>query len=416
MKKFFTVTIFTGLLALSKMLAGFIVAKAVAIYTGPSGIAILGQLQSFNNVINSVVSAPVGNGLVKYTAKYHDQGYQTCKPWWKASIQLALLICSIAVPLLVFMSQNISEWLFATSDYKRYIVIFSLMLPLTTIGTMIGSIINGQQNYKRFIFLGIASVIFSTAIMLLAIKLAKLEGALIAVALQGGAIGIIMVITSLNQEWVKYLRINTRIDSKKIKDILSYILMAIVVALCSPTALIIIRKILVNETGWNIAGQWQAVWKISEAYLAILSIALSTYFLPRLSSLKSGNEVKSEVVKTFFLVLPLASVMAFFVYIFRDTAIKLIFTDDFFPARDLFLVQLIGDVIKISSWVLAFPMLSQGKARWLISTEIIFSSLFILASWCLILKYGVHGANYAYLITYTIYLLFMAVNLSKITR
>lgn len=416
MKKFLSVTIFTGLLALAKMLAGFIVAKAVAIYTGPSGIAILGQLQSFNNVINSLVSAPVGNGLVKYTAKYHEEGYEKCQPWWKASIQLSILICSITIPLLILISHNLSTWLFNSSDYKKYIIIFALLLPLTSLGTMINSIINGQQDYKRYITLGIISVVFSTIIMLIAVHFAKLEGALIAVALQGGAIGIIMLLSSINQKWMKHLYIDTEINRGKLKDISSYIVMAVVIALCSPTALIIIRKLLVNNTGWVLAGQWQAVWKISEAYLAVLSIALSTYFLPKLSALKTGNEVQSEVLKTFILVLPLASAMAITVYLFRDVAIKVIFTSEFYPARDFFLIQLIGDVIKISSWVLAFPMISQGKTRWLVSTEITFSTLFVLTSWVLISIYGVHGANYAYLVTYTFYLFFMAINLSKITR
>lgn len=416
MKKLLSVTVFSGLLALAKMLAGFIVAKVVAVYTGPSGIAILGQLQAFNSVVTSLTSAPVGSGLIKYTSKHHEEGFNKCQPWWQASIQLTLLICCITIPALIMLSGYISYWLFGTEEYERIIIIFSLLLPITTLGTMINSIINGQQNYKRYIILGVVSVIFSTSIMVLAVYFSKLQGALIAVSLQGAVIGIIMFVSSLKQEWIKYLTVGSSFNKEKIKDITQYIIMAVVIALCSPMALIVVRKLLVSEVGWNYAGQWQAVWKISEAYLAILSIALSTYFLPKLSSLKSGADVKREVFTTFIYVLPVASIMALIVYLMRDVTIKVIFSESFTIARDLFLVQLIGDVLKISSWVLAFPMISQGKTKWLVSTEIAFSILLIGLSWFMIGDYGVHGANYAYFTTYAIYLLFMSIVLPKITH
>lgn len=416
MKKLLSVTVFSGLLALAKMLAGFIVAKVVAVYTGPSGIAILGQLQGFNNVITNLTSAPVGSGLVKYTAKYHEEGFAKCQPWWKASIQLTMLTCCIVIPLLIILSGNISRWLFGGEDYSIIIITFALLLPLTTLGTLINSIINGQQNYKRYIVLGATSVSISTVIMISAVYVANIKGALVAVSLQGSVIGLVMLITSLKEKWIKYISFDINIDREKVKDITQYIIMAVVIALCSPMALIAIRKILVNEVGWDLAGQWQAVWKISEAYLAILSIALSTYFLPKLSSLKSGGEVKREVIKTFVLVAPFACALALAVYLLRDITIDIIFTSDFSPARNLFLVQLIGDVFKISSWVLAFPMISQGKTRWLVSTEIIFSILFVALSWWFITTYGVHGANYAYLTTYILYFILMAISLPKIAR
>ncbi|MGQ7112799.1 O-antigen flippase, partial [Escherichia sp. TWPC-MK] len=43
MKKMLAVTMSTASLTFYKILSGFIVAKIVAIYTGPSGIALLGQ-------------------------------------------------------------------------------------------------------------------------------------------------------------------------------------------------------------------------------------------------------------------------------------------------------------------------------------------------------------------------------------
>ncbi len=44
------------------------------------------------------------------------------------------------------------------------------------------------------------------------------------------------------------------------------------------------------------AGQWQAVYKISEVYLGIITIALSTYFLPKLSTLKNTDLILADSI------------------------------------------------------------------------------------------------------------------------
>ncbi|HGU0837039.1 TPA: O-antigen flippase, partial [Escherichia coli] len=59
MKQLLSVTVFSGLLTLLRMGAGFLVAKIVAVYTGPSGMALLGQLQSIASSLSGVVNAPV---------------------------------------------------------------------------------------------------------------------------------------------------------------------------------------------------------------------------------------------------------------------------------------------------------------------------------------------------------------------
>jgi len=314
------------------------------------------------------------------------------------------------------MSGNLSQWLFGNRDYTHIIVITSLMLPFATLGTLCNSIINGQQNYKRYISLGAISVTFSTIVMLFFVYYGNLKGALLALAIQNGCIGVILLLASLRQKWFKYIAFSTKFDRKKISDISNYVIITIVTALGLPLALIGVRKILVSYVGWDVTGEWQAVWKISEAYLAVLSISLSTYFLPKLATLKTNIAIKSEVYATLKLVFPLALFLAICVFVLKDFALKILFTANFAAARDLFFVQLTGDVIKICSWVLAYPMLSKGKTKWIISTEIVFSITLILFTWIFVIHYGVHGANYAYLLNYSLYFLLMLISLPRVIR
>ncbi|HDS3482807.1 TPA: O-antigen flippase, partial [Escherichia coli] len=62
MKKFLQVTILSAIYTFIKMIAGFIIGKVVAIYTGPSGVAMLGQVQSLITIVAGTTSAPVSTG------------------------------------------------------------------------------------------------------------------------------------------------------------------------------------------------------------------------------------------------------------------------------------------------------------------------------------------------------------------
>ncbi|EHA4924918.1 TPA: O-antigen flippase, partial [Escherichia coli] len=56
MKKFLQVTILSAIYTFIKMIAGFIIGKVVAIYTGPSGVAMLGQVQSLITIVAGTTS------------------------------------------------------------------------------------------------------------------------------------------------------------------------------------------------------------------------------------------------------------------------------------------------------------------------------------------------------------------------
>ncbi|MFL4183045.1 O-antigen flippase, partial [Escherichia coli] len=71
--------------------------------------------------------------------------------------------------------------------------------------------------------------------------------------------------------------------------------------------------------------------------------------------------------------------------------------------ESFFFIQLCGDVIKIISWLMSYPMLARGDVKWYISSELLFAILFSLLSLFFVRTFGINGANYAYLISYSIY-------------
>lgn len=416
MRRLLKVTAMTGLLTLLKMAMGFVIAKVVAIYTGPTGMAMLGQVQSMVGSLNGVINAPVGSGIVRYTAEKKELGFEACAPWWRAAVHWVLIISAITIPSGLLLAEHIANWLFQDRALAWIVMATVCVLPLSAIGTLCNSVINGQQLYRRYVGLGMLSALISGGVMLTMIVMANIQGALLAAAVQAALIGLVMLIANLRQPWlrVQYWWGSTTKEARK--AIGGYMLMAITTALTLPISLILVRTILVDQVGWEAAGHWQAVWKISEVYLGVITMALGTYYLPRLSSLVGVEAIVNEIHRTALVIIPIVAVMALGVYLLRDVAIWLLFTEEFRSARDLFAIQLCGDVIKISCWLYAYPMLSRGATKWFMGTEIIFSLSFVTLAYIFVGNIGLKGANVAYLVNYSICFLSIFLNVRVFAR
>ncbi|MDX7692327.1 O-antigen translocase [Aeromonas caviae] len=416
MKRLFKVTAMTGLLTLLKMAMGFVIAKVVAIYTGPTGMAMLGQVQSIVGSLNGIINAPAGSGVVRFTAEYKEQGFDACAPWWRAALQWVLIISAIAIPVGLLFAKPIASGLLKDVNLAWVVMATVIVLPFAAIGTLCNSVINGQQLYRRYVGLGMLSALISGCVMLGMIAWKNIEGALLATAVQAALIGVVMLITNLRQPWFKLRYWWGAVEPKARKDICGYMLMAITSALTVPVSLILVRNILIAQVGWDATGQWQAVYKISEVYLGVITMALGTYYLPRLASLTSVDAIVSEINKTAKVIIPIVAFMALGVYLLRDVVISLLFTESFRSARDLFAIQLTGDVIKIASWLYAYPMLSRGATKWFLGTEIIFSISVVTLTYFLVSKMGLKGATVAYLVNYSVYFLIVKLNIKRFSR
>lgn len=407
MRKLISVTLFSGLLTLLRMSSGFVIAKAVAIYTGPAGVAMLGQVGSFVTAINGIVTAPVGNGLVRYTSEHHTNGFDACAPWWRASLRWMAGLLVLTMVVAVLMAEPLSLWLFQDVRYSWLLVVAALVLPLSSLNTLCGSVINGQQQYKRYILLGAISVVLASALALVFIYYFRLPGALLAACVFTALSGCIMLAGSFRQPWFRWRYWFGPTGSAEMAGIRSYLVMAMTSAICSAGSLLLTRNILIAHVGLVQTGYWQTVYKISEVYLGVLTMALATYYFPRLAAAATPSDAFAEIFTTAKVILPFAALCGLIIYFSRDLAITILFTDEFRPARDLFAVQLVGDVFKIVSWLFAYAMIARKETAWFLGTELFFSTSLPLLVWLLVDDFGVHGANIAYLINYAMYFIFL---------
>ena len=164
----------------------------------------------------------------------------------------------------------------------------------------------------------------------------------------------------------------------------------------------VISQISATEAGW-----WEAMNRISNMYLMVITTSFTVYYLPRLSEITDKRELRSEIFRSYKVIIPCLLGGFALIYLLRFVVIHLLFTPDFLPMENLFAWQLAGDFFKITSWLLAFLMVAKAMTRWFVTTEVVFSLLFVGLGLLFMQMNGVVGITQAYFVNYVVYLAFM---------
>lgn len=408
-----------GIAVLIKTATMFILNKILAIYVGPSGYAAIGQFQNFIQIVTTFAGGAINTAVIKYTAEYYDEEKKQ-RIVWKAAGSIILLFSILIASLILIFQRPLSFYIFHSYEYQSIFVWFAIFLLFFNFNALFLAILNGKKEILKLVIANIAGSLFSLAITsVLAIKY-QLYGALVALSIYQSIAFFITLILCYKSDWFKLSYLFGSIDSTIARRFGAFALMALTSAICVPLSQIFIRSYLTGEFGVNYAGYWEAMIRLSGGYLMLVTTTLSVYYLPRLSELSAISDIKKEVYQGYKLIFPLALLGALSVYFLRDWIIGVLFTDSFLPMRDLFLWQMIGDSLKIGSWILAYLMLSKAMTKLFIITEVIFASTLVGLTYICTKLFGFEGASIAYLVNYALYWIVMGTfifrNLGKIQK
>lgn len=404
-------SILSAISTLIRVITGFISIKVVAVYVGPSGLALIGQMQNFITMMGSVASAGVNSGVVKYTAEHYESKEIKQKIWSSALKISFVLIIPLAIAI-VFLADFISIKLLNTAEYGSIFILFAITVVFFVLNGLLTSILNGQKEIKKLTLLNIVGSLFGLAVTILLVINYQLYGALIAGIISQSIVFFVTLSFVLKSSWFKLSMFLGSMDKEYRNKLLKYSAMTLVSATMVPLSHMYIRDYIGTNIGWDEAGYWQAIWRISEIYLMLITTTLGVYYLPKLSSIQDKSELRAELLYGYKIIMPIVMVMAFGMYIFRDLIIQILFTEAFSPMAELFLYQLIGDVIKIAAWLLGCIMIAKAMTKLFIFSEIFFAFSFVILVVLFIDLYGLIGVTMAFATNYFIYIIFLYFNLN----
>lgn len=393
---------------LIKVITNFISIKVVAVIIGPSGVALLGQLSNFSNVLLKISSGGNNSGVTKYIAENKDNRENVIKIIGTSSLISFYLSIVCGIILICFSSYFANIILDDNKEkYNSIFIIFGITIFLYAFNAKLLAILNGFKQYRKFIVVDIITSIVGLIFSVVLVLVWGVYGALLASVTYQSIVVIFALFFVLKNYWFKFRFFFSGFDRIMAIKLSFYSIMTFVSALTVPVSQILVRTRIKDKFSLNEAGIWEGMNKISGMYLMVITTALGIYYLPKLSELKEQSHIRKEILKTAKLLLPIVLVMSFSIYFLRDLIIKIAFSNEFHSMSDLFIYQILGDFFKIFSWLLAYLMLAKTMTIAYVFTEVFSSICWVLMSFYLVNYFGYQGATIAYAIIYFISFILM---------
>lgn len=359
----------SGIQSVLQLGLSFVSIKVTAVYLGPSGLAIVGQLNNFIGLVQGGIGSAIQTGVVKLTAESEGDNERQLRVW-RTGFRMALLFGMFAAIAMMGAARPISAWLFDTSDYWPVIVLAGPCLVLGILGAVFTGILNGLKRIRELALVTIFTTLVGAGLFIPLAYRFGVWGGLIGTTLSVAGMFIVGWAVLSRTRVLGAHSLRAHWDAGVAREIVRFYPMLLAHAAVSPFALILVRNIITDALGIDAAGYWQAAWRVSDMYTLVLITALSFYLMPHLSSARSEDSFARELFGITYKVVLLTATAAVGIYVLRDTVIAIVFTHDFLPVRDLFAWQLVGDVLKMASWPLRVALVIKMRTRWYIALEV----------------------------------------------
>lgn len=400
------ISVLTCIATMIGVICNFITAKIIAFFLGPSGLALISQFQNFTQIAQNCSGGMFGHGIVKYVSEYRNEEDKKA-----AIISTAFLISigsSVLFSLIIFFFRNIfSKNILHDAHYAGIIGIFSFSFTFYVLNAFFIEVMNGERDIKKLTICNIITNMTMLGLALLLVKRYEMTGGLLIIVLNPIIAFVVCFFFITGSKWFAFRNLIRAPAKDWMVNLFKYALMTVVSALLIPISQLFLRDHIVHTLSWQEAGYWDAITKISNAYLLVISNVFVFYYLPKLSELSSNKSIFQEINKGYKTILPASLLLALLFFIFKKKIIILLFTSNFLPAIALFKYQLIGDIFKVAAWLISYVMLAKAMSKLFIITEVLFSVIYCLLGYLFINYFGLIGITLAFAIAYGIYWLFM---------
>ncbi|GLQ49955.1 O-antigen translocase [Dyella flava] len=396
---------YTSIATAARLLAGLVVIKLVAWFAGPEGVGKLGQFMSLMSLLAVLAGGGISAGIVKYVAEYrHDA--QRLSRLLAAALWYALCASCVMGCAALLFSRQLALWLLGDFHYESLIRILAIAQLGIALVNYILAVINGFMDVRRLAFVQVLGSVIGVVMAVGLSRWLHLYGVLLALVLGQVLTLLVGVPAWWRSPYFRRSMLRMHFDREMTKRLAAFSVMTLTSALLPPLINIAVRNHLAQQFGWEQVGYWQAVSKVSDAYLLFLTTAINIYYLPKLASTHERASLVLELRSAYRHLLPLVIMLAALVYVMRNEVTHLLFSADFTAANVLYGPQLIGDVVKIASFVLSYLMLAKAMTRLFVISECVFAVSYLALVYLFTAWFGLVGAMYAFAINYLLYLAF----------
>ena len=385
-------------MALTRLACSFVSIKVTAVVLGPAGLALVAQFASLVTLLQSMLGQGLVTGSVRQAAACAADTAAR-RRIHATALRMGAALAGVAALALAVGAGPLAAWLLADRALAPLIALAALAVA----AAMWTDVLHGALGVSKEVGLiarsTIAATLLGLALFTGATHLWGLTGALAAsVSVFLGAAAVATAVVHWRARGVALRDFVGPFDRAACRQILGVYPMLIVHGAVTPLALILVRDTLATGLGLEAAGFWQAAWRLSEAYLALIVSSVTLVFMPSLGE-RSGQPQaqRRQILRMLVAATAAVAAAAAVVCLLREDIVRVVLSGRFEPVAALMPVQLAGDVLKIAGWILCMALVATLRTRWFVAITLLGAVCFVAGTRALVPEFGLHAAPWAYL-------------------
>ncbi|MFD0860687.1 O-antigen translocase [Sungkyunkwania multivorans] len=395
-----------GVGVLIRMFVGFLSSKAIAIFVGPEGFAIVGYMRNVMNVLQRLPLFGANNGIIRYVAEHKFDPKELRKV--VSTMFFLGMGGTLIISLVMFFGASFwNRLIFGERDFTYIFTVVAVVLPFFTLNALMVHFFNGLSRYRKYLLINVVGAVIAALLTIVLSWQMGVDGALLAFVIAPAVI-LIFTLLLLGEDGHHFKAISRKYFSKEVVSKMGgYSLMAIVSLISVNVVDILIKNLLQDALGLDEVGYWEAMKRLSNYYLMFVTSLLTLYVLPKLAKDQSNTNFRTVVFGFYKTVMPFFAIGLLLVYLTKYYIVVITLSKDFLQVQELFLWQLIGDFIKVAALAMSYQFQAKGMVKMFVVTELLSVLIIYLSSIYLIDRFGLEGVTLAHAVSYLCYFFVM---------
>lgn len=388
----------SGSVTIFNTLRAFVINKLLAVFLPPAAFACVGQFMNWMSIGQATSSLAMQNGWVSLTAQ-NKNNLRQLHGVWRGGFRLttfATVITCVLAAIFCFVAPLEKLLPGVHPRLAQAAILFALPGMLAAnIVTICSAVMNGLGLVKRWALIQIAASLFQMLWVAFFLYTGRLS-VLSIIATQSIVAGIFAARVASRAGF------NMKMFRESVLDIrgpwLSYAIMGLVPMIIAPMVLMFVRSLIGSELGWNAAGIWQGVYKISDFFASIFSAILGVLILPHIGPSMTRENFCKEFYPIFIRMVCFTLLFCVGLYFGRTFVVAILLSGAYAPAADYMPIQLLGDFFRSGGWCFGMVLIARRETKLFLVIEVGANLLFAGGTFVGIRLFEMHGPMFAYAI------------------
>jgi O-antigen/teichoic acid export membrane protein len=399
-------TSITASASVINIVIGIVRTKILAVMLGPAGVGVAGLLQNLMATASTVSAMGVGTvGTRQITQASADGEAARVAEARKVLLGGTLLLAAVGAAVFWLCRGLLAERIMHDAGYAQALGWLAIGVALTVAAGSQTALLNGLRRIGDLAKISVGSAALTTLLGVAAIVLLGDRGLVLLVL----AAPLASVLFGLY--YVGRLRdgrppvVGVSRVLREFAGLAREGVPFMVTGLVAPVGQLLIRTVVQGRLGADALGQFQAAAGISITYVGFILSAMSKDYYPRLTmALRDPKAAALLVNQQAEVGVLLAAPVLLAMLTLAPSVVALLYTREFTVAADILRWQVLGDMLKVASWPIAFTIVAAGAGRLFLATELLGTATWVLFTWLGLPRLGIEAAGVAYFLMYLLYL------------